>query len=738
MRRTLLKCVIALGGPAGALLVSTAAQAESVSPPAGADGVALQEIVVTAQKRSENIMQVPAAVSFVGGDSLARQHAIRLQDFAAYVPGFQVDTAGTPGQTTITLRGIAPLGSGSAVGTYIDDAPLGSSGLYALANLFQLDLLPYDLRAVEILRGPQGTLYGASTMGGLIKYELQEADPRSFHAAAGAEILTIKGSGGVGSGFRGMVNLPLVEDKLALRVSGFDQFTPGYIDNPVRRAHDINSVRQSGGRVALTWTPASDLKVNVDALHQRIASDDNAIVSLGPVGDTPPLGDLTSNLPLAQPLVQSTDFYKGAVNWTLPIGTLTSITSFSRIQNKYWSDATPVLGSLIEALTGAPGYSPQFVDITLRKFVEEVRLASPTGDRVEWLVGGFFTRERVSNVQAVEALDTSFNATAINPILTVSIPSTYKELAAFGNLTLHLTEKWSVAGGLRYSRNEQHFDQNTGGLLSLGAPESGASSESVTTYSVSSRYQFSRDSMLYGRVASGYQPGGPNVAIAGVPPTVSSATLTNYELGFKTRTFENRLLLDLSAYRIDWKKIQTIATTPTGIQYIVNGGEARTQGVEASAKYQATEALTLGANMAYTDAKFTTGIPTLGTVVGQRLPLVPRISGAATADYHTSLNADWDLQLGGGLRYVGSRPAYLFVAPLPPVAMPEASYVAVDLNGHLSHGPWSLGLFVKNLFDKRAYVTKTGLTDALTGELAQVSAAVLQPRTIGLSIDRTF
>ncbi len=132
--------------------------AEDVNPDvAGAPKVQLEEIVVTAQKRSENILDVPASVSYVSGDTLEAQHATQLQDYAAYVPGLQVDSGGTPGQATITLRGIAPLGSGAAVGTYIDDASIGSSGLYALANSFQLDLLPYDLKGIEVLRGPQGT-----------------------------------------------------------------------------------------------------------------------------------------------------------------------------------------------------------------------------------------------------------------------------------------------------------------------------------------------------------------------------------------------------------------------------------------------------------------------------------------------------------------------------------------------------------------------------------------------------
>jgi outer membrane receptor protein involved in Fe transport len=244
--------------------------------------------------------------------------------------------------------------------------------------------------------------------------------------------------------------------------------------------------------------------------------------------------------------------------------------------------------------------------------------------------------------------------------------------------------------------------------------------------------------MWYVRVASGFQPGGPNVALAGVPPTVEAATLTNYETGLKAEVFDGRALFDLSVFRINWQKIQTIATTPTSVQYLVNGGEARSQGLEAAAVFKATRNFLLRTSFAYTDATFTHGIATLGTSPGQRLPAVPRVSASVSPEYNFTLANDWNAGFGAGVRYVGQRPAYLFVAPAPPVTFDERSYVALDLNAHLAHGAWKVSLFAKNLLDRRAYLTEVGVPDALTGSVVEVGGALLQPRTIGLSIDRSF
>lgn len=687
--------------------------------------VYLEEIIVTAQKRSESIQSVPASVSFVDATKLMSQGARSLQDYAAYVPGLQVDTAGTPGQTTITLRGIAPLGSGAAVGSYVDDAPLGSSGFYAMANSFQLDLLPYDLRGVEVLRGPQGTLYGASTMGGLVKYVLVKPDSSEFSAALGADVTSIRSGEDVGAAGRGMLNAPLIPGVLALRISAFNQQTPGYIDNPNRGQEDFNEVSQRGGRLALGWTPSADLEVTLDAMRQVIDSDGNAAVLLDPMTQRPLNADLDTSLLLDEPFRQDADFLKGSINWSLPFGTVSSVSSYGDSRNRQSFD--------VSVISGGAFLVPQFVDIHLRKFTQELRLASNSEQRVEWLLGGFYTLERVSNDQYVGALDFDSQPLAgLDPLLVASIPSRYEEQAVFGNLTWHVTDRLSLNGGVRLSRNEQRYTQFTSGAFGIG-DGGGGSDEDVTTYSTSVKYELSDAAMVYARVASGYQPGGPNVAAAGIPPTVGPSKLVNYEVGLKSRGLQNRLMLDVSLFRMDWQDIQVLASAPvTNTAFLINGGEARSEGVEASMTVRPVEQIVLSTNFAYTDAKFTVNIPELNAAVGQRLPHVPRYAASGTAEYLFDVASAWEARIGAGVRYTDERPSYLFSPVSSPLVYRERSYVAVDLSASIASDGWKVGLFARNLLDERAFITNTPVSGV------QLNAAVLQPRTIGLSIDRSF
>jgi iron complex outermembrane receptor protein len=729
-RSTSLRHMVSLAAVAMACATGTTALAQPAPPD---DNGGLPEIIVTAEKRSQNILKVPASVSFISSENLTAQGAKSLQDYGAYVPGLQIDSLGTPGQSTITLRGIAPLGSGTAVGTYIDDAPLGSSSFYTSANLFQLDLLPYDVRGVEVLRGPQGTLYGASTMGGLLKYALIKADPSKLSGAVGGEVSTIHGAGDVGLGGRAMVNVPIVQDRLALRASGFYQKSPGYMDDVNRGIKDVNDYKQYGGRLALAIKPAEDVEITLDGLYQKIDSDGNAISLLdanpaSPTYQKPLFGDLKTSLAQDEPFRQTTGFLKGVLTWDLPFGSFTAVSSYSRVRSRQGVDISFAYGPVIESIIGQPGLSGQYLDITVRKFTQELRLASAAGGTFEWMIGAFYTRERSTNDQLVTALDVNFQPTVLDPLLTASLPTRYREIAGFGNLTWNLTEALSVTGGLRYSHNSQVYKQFTGGAFGIGNG-GGKSSENVTTYSVSGKYQIDPNVMAYARVASGYQPGGANVAAANVPPTVGPSRLTNYEAGLKGRLLDGLLTVDMALFRMDWKDIQVRATTPPpeNIGYLVNAGRARSEGLEAAVQVRPDSHLTLGANFVYTKARFTVSIPSLAVGPGDRLPHVPRYTASATADYDFDLAADWAASLGGGVRYTGNR-----ISSAAPPIYPERRYVAVDTHARLVHGDWKLGLFAKNLFDKRAYITKQDLIGATT------FGSILQPRTIGLSVDRSF
>ena len=208
----------------------------------------IDEIIVTAQKREESLQDVPVSISVVGDQQLQNLHVTQLTDIAAYVPGLQVTSSGTPGQTTISLRGIAPIAPGATVGTYIDETPLGSSALYQRATLFALDLLPYDIERIEVLRGPQGTLYGAGAMGGLLKYVARDPDLSNREFRLGGGLSDVEGAGDLGQDVRVSANLPLVEGRFAVRASYARNEIPGFIDNATDGRKDVNEGTLYGDR----------------------------------------------------------------------------------------------------------------------------------------------------------------------------------------------------------------------------------------------------------------------------------------------------------------------------------------------------------------------------------------------------------------------------------------------------------------------------------------------------------
>src|SRR5690606_35532704 len=223
---------------------------------AGAQGQETQEeatelgtVVVTANKRVENVREVAAAISVIGERELENIGANSLADYADLVPGMQVQDNGTAGMTSISIRGIAAISSGATVATYVDEVPVGSSGVYQAANIFNLDLLPYDISRIEVLRGPQGTLYGAGAIGGLLKYVTREPSLSATEFRVGAGLSSVQ-EGDQGWIVRLGASLPLLQDCLGLRLSYARNEVPGYTDNMVDGEQDINGARQTSARAA--------------------------------------------------------------------------------------------------------------------------------------------------------------------------------------------------------------------------------------------------------------------------------------------------------------------------------------------------------------------------------------------------------------------------------------------------------------------------------------------------------
>lgn len=717
-----------------AMLFPVAAQAQI-----GAVDSENDEIIVTAQKRDERILDVPAGISVVSSERLQDLHATQLTDVSSYIPAFQVDSGGSPGQTTISIRGIAPIGRASTVATYIDDAPVGSSTTYNGGNSFQLDLLPYDVEQYEILRGPQGTFYGASSMGGLLKYSLASPSLDTFSVRAGGNLTTVESGGKLGGGLRASVSGPLVEGRLAFVASYALEHTPGFIDNAVTGQRNQNGVKQQSARLGLYFEPIDALTVKINGLWQRTKARGNSSVPLSDGSLQPLLGDLQDNNLVDQPFLKTIKIVSGAIEYEVGQVKITSATSYADTAVSQTQDASYTYGVAFPFF-GLPsaGKSIYSYKLGLKKFTQEIRAQSSGSGPLEWTIGGFYTFEDSTNFQSPSALTMAgVSIPGVDPIFEARLPSTYKEYAAFGNLNYAISDRFEVFGGLRYAQNKQVFSEFATGVI-LPAPivlPDQRSKENVTTYSAGMRFKPIENVMIYTRVATGYRPGGPNLAIPGVSPTFQSDSLTNYELGVKANTADNIFAIEAAAFRIDWKDIQLLTSLGGGFNFVVNGSKARSEGIEANVTLRPVEGLYINGTFAYIDSVLTADAPPAGGLKGDRLPNVPKLSGSIGASYTHGLADAWSGTFGFGLRMVDDRVSDLASAP---TSRRLPGYSALDLNASATDGRFTFRLFAKNVTDKRAYSSYAILNNQATGAVTQINAAIIQPRTIGAALDIQF
>jgi len=686
------------------------------------------EIVVTAQKRVQNVQDVPIAISVVEGDQMLQTGSSQLIDYAAYVPGLQVDNAGSPGRSTLSLRGVAPIGPSATVGIYLDDAPIGSSGIYNRGQTFTLDLLPYDIERLEVLRGPQGTLYGASSIGGLLKYVPIQPDLKDLKVRAGGEVFAIAHSDDVGWAANALINIPVIQDQLAISGSYSRRETPGFIDNIQTGEKDVNDAVQEGGRLALLWQPDPALTVKLSGLWQSVDSDNFGILYEG-LGNTPLAPGapyLSTNAQLPEPFSSDFQFYSGTIAYDFGFAELSSTSSYSELKILETSDASRLYGIYWGGLAIYPATLHQ------KKWTEELRLTSAASDNLEWMLGFFFTDEDNTHDQIVHALDNSAEPIpGIDPFAVVALPNTYKEYAFFGNATWKISDLFYLTGGLRWARNEQTFSQLTQiPLAGLDQSGDGTSAESIVTYSISPQLNLGNNTMIYARVASGYRPGGPNVALPGFPATVDSETVTSYEAGIKASFLDRSVGLDAAVFLLDWNDLQTSAAFSDGINGLVNAGSARSKGVEASLLLQPSGGLSVGANFAYTDARCTE--TTANCTDGDQLPSVPKLAAAITADYVFPLGSTVEGRFGGSLRVVGDRVSAVESSPL---SVPIDGYATLDLNAAVTfREKWTVRAYARNLTDSDGRVT----SNVATTNPGFLSTVPLQPRTVGLALDMAF
>lgn len=720
---------------------------ESRGEPKGSQqSASLEEVIVTAQKREERLQDVPVPVTVVNTDLLVGNNQLRLRDFYTSVPGLSVmpSTSGSGGSfQSVAIRGITTgVYTNPTVGIAVDDVPYGSStAVGAGGGMVVADIDPADLARIEVLRGPQGTLYGASSMGGLIKYITVDPSTEATTGRVEADVNGVSHGAELGYGTRASVNFPLSES-LALRASGFTREDPGYIDNVQTGQTGVNEDHVSGGRVAALWRPLPAVSLKISALYQEARGDGFSDVDQPINGYTgPPLGSLDqSRLRGTGQYDRTVQAYSAVLQAKLGAAELTSVSGYNINRYSDTYDLTYFFAPYTQAqfgVTGTPSPERNKTD----KFTQEVRLSTPLGEHVDWLLGAFFTHESSQYAQSILAANPSTGGVTGDFYNVAFLPG-YTEYAGFTNLTLRFSEHFDIELGARESKIRQSYSEvDTGPFLTgvLGEPSPHIVPETNTrasafTYLVTPRLKISPDLMVYTRIASGYRPGGPNLTLSpGTPPEYNPDKTQNYEVGVKADFFDHALSIDSSLYYINWKDIQlSLVNAQTGLGYTGNGGEAKSQGVELSVESKPMSGMTVAAWMTLSDAELKETFPSASTAygaAGDNLPYSSRFSGSLSLHQEFPLTGMLAGFIGGSLSYVGGREGE-FTSNATRQALP--AFARTDLQAGAKYGAWTVNFFVNNLADKRG-VLAGGL-----GSYPPFAFQFIQPRVVGLSVVRTF
>lgn len=713
-----------LGSACAATLTAAAAPALAQTASEGPRAADVGEVIVTATRRSEKLQDVPLSVTAYSQETLTAKGIVGYEGLAQETPGVVLNRA-SANFNNFTARGIATNGYGanlqSTVAVYIDELPISTIG-----NTTVLDPNLFDVERVEFLRGPQGTLFGSGSLSGALRILTRRPDTTQFDAKVMAD-LGLTGSDAVRQRYNGMINIPLVTDKLALRAVGFYRNEDGYIDNLGTGKKNSNSLEAWGGRVSLLWEASDRLSIKLLASHEDSHPNDASLVN--PVRgrdkrftDRPDLftGELTS--------------WNATVEYQLPGAQFTSSTTYSEFDQTFFVDLAGTFGtSGIAFGLDALAY--------MDTFVEEARIASDPGGKWDWTVGGFFLDRR---------LDVDFNYRSRPDYLALrgftGLSDEYyqrqqnhtnsQELAGFGEVTYRFSDQLWVTGGLRYGGFEAQTFVEGGynsnyltaaltpsfrGPLTIVpiAPVTGVKvKETGPSYKLSVSYKPVPEMTAYATVSTGFRTPVVNgfagrVSVVNpadivIPPGADSDDLTNYEVGLKGRWMGGRLSANLAAYWIDWENIQVQANRVSdSVQFATNIGKAVSKGIEFEVVALPAEGLTVGLNGSIIDAQVTKLTPAeaaiSGAVDGVRLA-APKFQGSAYVNYGFDLTPQARANLSAVVQRVGKYPGQFPNVPgRPGVISPTYAFTEAYTNVNVTFGvaidQLTLGAYVENLFD---------------------------------------
>lgn len=688
----------------------------------------LEAVIVTARKREETLIDIPQEIQAIGQRQIERANLSSIEDFSRFVPSLTYNAI-TPGRGAIYFRGVADDSSSfiadASAAIYLDEQPLTQSSL-------QPEIRLVDIERIEALPGPQGTLYGASSQSGTLRYITNKPDPTAFAANVSIDGHSVR-HGDSGFDFSGVLNLPL-SDSIAVRLVGFTARDAGYIDNVLGESlggtfdnadvveKDINGVDYTGGRAALRWLANDDWTVDAGIVYQKMKansySEDNVLRS-------------GRELAVVRFLDETRDDEWGQFSLTvqgdLGWGQFTSASSYFTRSIAYHQDNTDYtffLSNYYGAYFGNYDFGPDPRGLgwsdspNVQRVAQELRLQGAT-EKMTWLAGlfyervhdgfNFFTRlEDYENTPSFDFWVTYYNA---NPQPGRTDNSFYhskndlitEQVAAFGELGFALTDRWTFTAGLRWfdhTRTREYFIQQPNQRFSANLATAETSTSDITK-KFSLQYRASDNAMVYALFADGFRAGGRNVVRPGteLPADYSPDFLDNLEIGLKSRWFDDRVAFNLTAFRMEWEdyQVEVVDPGPLFVVVVTNVGDARIEGISTEFSAQLWDSLDFGFNAQFLDAKTTSGNPIVGTTKGLRLPFSPEEKGVVWLEY------TFPKQVADGRfygRFQWSHHGNTLNGIVDPSVQP--AYQIADVKFGYEADDWQVYAYVDNLTDERA------------------------------------
>jgi outer membrane receptor protein involved in Fe transport len=756
---------MALSGPPGRAATATDASSSG--------DTGLGEIIVTANKLSaQSVLDAPVSIQAISGDSIQAAGYSAIMDVAGQIPGLSIQDLG-PGDKKYVIRGINSSGD-STTGVYYGEATISGSNANDGGG-FESDIRLFDLDRIEVLRGPQGTLYGASSMSGTIRFIPKSPDLNSIGG-----YLTAEGSytdhGSSNSNVNGALNLPIIDGVLGLRMVGWHVDDSGFI-NQTRVGsgvpgatpmlfRDVNNDNVEGERIMLRYKPNDNFTLDLNYTGQTESSDGSSrftpagVTAWSAPGVIPPVQgcDYCNTDVTLSPWQDDLKVYGATATEKTGFGTFTATSNeFDRILH-FSFDSTPILVSYGYP-TPAETFEPQSRDLNSTEF----RFASDFDSPVNFVSGVY--RQHEANWWAVQVISTNSvgepigtfsSANSEDAIAHPGVGDTWfgstdhretTQYAGFTEVTWKATDKLSVVGGIRY------FTERLTGVQVQTHPFGGfpgspalvpiydpTETFNKVTWKANVSYRLDESFLPYATVSTGFRSGGLNPQqepFEPIPGAFNPDTLTNFEVGSKGRLFGGALDYQADVYLIRWDNIQVLETTADGaFNYIGNAGNAKVKGVEFEIEAHPFRYFSTSFAGSYQDAYLTQGAtpamfmanPTLG-LTGQDIPNVPKFQLDLGLNYTQPIAGQWAGTVAADIVYRDAENSY-FQSNI--YNLPLAPYTLVNLRAGVSNGPWTVTAFARNLTDKIAQVS------AISSIQDRESLLTVRPRTVGVTVTRKF